>query len=204
MLDVIIVTYNRPIMVSEILDMLECQDSPVNVIISDDGGDCVLDWRRYTCVGKYLWTKHFGYQRVARYNEALKYVANPGVVFLDDDVVPQGTSWSKAFEAQLDAKTAVIRGLHVTDDGSLALPPWFSTTNVCFNTPIMLNVIRGLDMRYNGNYGYEDLDMGILVEKKALLVTTGTPETAAKHKGIPRRGNIDINKKLYCEKWGLA
>lgn len=184
-----------------VLSILDRQKVPVRVIISDDGGVGNYECLRYACVHKYIWETHTSYQRVARINDGLRYV-DDHVVLLDDDCIPESDGWSFGFTSEASLFGGVIRGLHVTEHGKYDIPPWFSTTNVYFPKGV-LESVGGMDIAYNGHYGYEDIDLGNRLQKSGVQVDVSVNcLTAVRHVGNPRGADINHNKQVFIDRWG--
>lgn len=200
MIDIIIGSYNRLHFLQRTLDMLRGQTC--YIIIADDGSD---DKPVFTPeVHKYAWTKHDAYSRVARFNEGLAYCECDYVVFLDDDCIPVSKNFAAEYTRLLSVNQ-VVKGLFLTEDGSVKEAPWFSTCNIGFQTKFIKD-IGGFDPAYNGRYGYEDADLGLEVRRRNAIPALGNFDTSVKHEGKPYAGDRsggEQNRDYYCKKWNI-
>lgn len=202
---VVIVTYNRAVLLTRVLLKLLEQHLRPQIILCDDGGDLgalpadLID----ACVSKYIWTKHSRYQRVARFNEGMAAVTTPKAILLDDDQLPSYPTFTEDYSAQLE-EAPIVRGLGIDATNACRMPTWFSTANLGIRTHVW-KTIGGFDPAYNGNYGYEDHDLGKRIEVANLTVVPGLEGTCCGHLGLPYSGDRDsqeVNQRYYYQKWG--
>lgn len=203
---VVVITYQRPRMLSELVAVLEAQTIKPRIIIADDGTEHPA-WsycrERFDGV---IWHKHDGYQRVRMAVLGLAMVQTRSAILLDDDQLPLSHYFVEAYLRQLSESfgRTVVRGLGVTESGSYDLPPFFSTANI--GIP-MATWTPTFDMRFNGHYGLEDRDYGRTLKAHGIGEVRGHVDTVTRHLGTPYNQvnpNVDLarNERVYFEKWG--
>lgn len=203
---VVIVTFDRQPMLNELLYKLSQQTVVPEVIVNDDGTRQHLDGHEWPIIKRYLWHERNGYHRVARYNEAVKLVETPYLVMLDDDCIPDHDIFVEHYLDGLKV-SPVVRGLMRDEQMAPAdakLTPWFSTANIGFETGLCQD-LGPFDMNFDGRYGFEDNDLGLIVEKGFPFIA-GTAGTAVLHRG-PQRPALHVgyeaNRAYYKQKWNL-
>lgn len=196
-----IVSYNRINVLTDTLDILSKQTIPCKVIICDDGSRDIINPNKYPIISKYLWNKDAGYTRVERLNQIMNECNTRYLIYLDDDCIPQSYNFVEYYLSELK-KYDVVRGI-ISFYGGQTASSWFSCANVGFN----LNKIKelgGFDMNYNGNYGYEDVDIGKMIEKAGYSVSLFPEGTNVLHVCTMKSGTIfGDNEKYFKEKWNL-
>lgn len=201
-LTVVIATFERVEMLTELIENLVSQIESVDIIVCDDGTSPFSLSDGYRHVKRYVWApRDGGYHRVLRYNEGVLLAKTDYVVMLDDDCVPVSTGWSKNHLLELQS-AEVVRGVFF-EGGNFALAPWFSSINVSMRTDLARQM-GPFDMGYDGNYGHEDLDLGKEVEHRKLNVRTGGDGTAVIHRGVQRHEyHIGLEKNIayFKSKW---
>ena len=201
-ISVVICVHNRMKFLAETLGILEKQTVAPEVIVVDDGEAWSL--ASWPCVQTYIHQRPDGlYNRVAKFNLGVRLATTPIVILLDDDCIPQSADFCAAYlESSRDAY--VVRGMFL-DGADQKLTPWFSTANIGFARGFF-NELGGFDVRYDGRYGYEDVDMEKMIAMTNVTVNVGSAATAVLHVGESFSGDrvaAQINERLYREKWGL-
>lgn len=204
-ISVVVVTYNRPDMLALLIDGLLQQTVRAELIVCDDGSKIVPNYL-IDRLDRYNWVADDGrYHRVARFNEGCKFATAPCILLLDDDTIPAGATYLQAHLTGL-GYADVCRGMGVNSDGKPELPPWFSSTNLSMHREVA-EKFGPFDPAYDGNYGYEDTDLGCHLEQAGVSIIPGDAFTSAEHYGRPYSGDRDsqkINHDYYCKKWGIA
>jgi glycosyltransferase involved in cell wall biosynthesis len=205
-IDVIIISYNRNDLMLKVLRTLKNQTiKNFNVIISDDGSNSLINPNDFPFIKKYIWNFDDGYHRVARLNEAIDYCVSEKVILLDDDCIPLYDTFLESYIKILNDYD-VCRGKIRFRDGYDSVA-WVSCANIGFRLK-KLKKIGCFDVNYDGNYGFEDLDIGNLIKKKKLSVSPFIEGTTTNHHGKDYKDGdrseliIGKNKKYYNEKWG--
>ena len=215
MISVIVATYNRPADLCSLLAALRNQTEPVEVVVADDGtkspsvqGD------------RYLWRKDDGYHKSWMVNQAVRMASGDVLAFLDDDCLPVFSEWAvNHLKALQDARVSrgpfgLCRKVNGRNEWLNSMT--FGTRGAywsCINTVMsrdVWNQVGGYDERFDGAYGFEDIDFGLTIQKLGLSVAESSRRTMVEHSGEPyciRDGQIDEsisarNKELLEEKWG--
>ena len=205
-IDVCITTYNRNDRLLQTLNILSQQTNmDFNLIINDDGGKTTIDPNDYPIITKYIWNKDDGYHRVARFNESVSLCNSPNIILMDDDCIPNGINF---IQSHLDVlkNSDVCKGVVRFPDGSKA-DGWFSTANLGIRKSVIEDI--GLfDVKFDGNYGHEDQDLGNRLKNTNYIINNGNDDTIVNH-GIEIYANgdrsdkiIGHNTKYFIEKWG--
>ena len=206
LIDVIITTYNRNDTLIETLSILSNQTiKNFNLIINDDGSKDIINLNNYEIITKYIWNKDDGYHRVARFNESISMCVSPNIILLDDDCVPQSEYFLESY-INLLSEYDVVRGLKFFPNGD-GLGGWFSTTNLGI-TKNVYDSIGLFDINFDGNYGHEDIDLGIRIQNKNFKMCIGNENTKVIHgyemyaDGDRSENIIGPNTKYFVDKWG--
>jgi glycosyltransferase involved in cell wall biosynthesis len=208
-LSVIVTTYNRPKLGARIADALRSQrDVEVEFVAMDDGSDPFYDLKPDVQVRR----EDDGYHHLWCINEGLQAASNSLVVFLDDDTVPQGIRWAVEHLRVLEECDA-SRGpfAMVLYDGPRLL--WsspimygrigthFTTTNVGFRKELLMG-LGGMDLSFDGHYGFGDLDLWLRMEDAGMTVGYAGNDAFALHLGKPNGGDPSRNRELLARRWG--
>ena len=225
---VIIGSYARPEMLRHILRALSEQELVcLTTIVADAGslrvpsivGDTPDILLRYKDDGKY--------HRVRSFNDGAQLARTSHIIFLDDDTIPLTPFWAathvrrliqepRAFtrgpvhilmsDADVSVTEATLQEVRSIDWPHAELG-WFSTTNLGFRRSTW-DAVGGLDSAFDGNYGFEDKDLGRTVEAAGLQSAILPALSCALHPSvhfaqrvIPRPKDRSINKKLFKAKW---
>lgn len=207
MVDVVICSHNRAGFLRETLSVLERQGEACRAIVvddSDDQNETLGLLKASPICDRFAWFRPDGlYHRVAKFNFGVNMAVAENMVLLDDDCIPLGEDFIAGYlEAFKDAPIVRGRFLH---EGKRTLPPWFSTANIGMSRSVFY-AIGGFDARYDGRYGYDDVDIEKSIQRYKFPVAIGGDATCARHVGEPFSGDrvaSQINEKLYREKWGL-
>jgi len=208
LIDIIIVTYNRFDLLTELLDKLNNQNiKEFNVIITDDGSSKLINPIEYDFVKMYLWHKNEGCCKVARLNEAFKLCESDYVLCMDDDVIPVYDNW---IETHLDnlKRFDVSRGIVEFPNGGGNANTWFMGSNYALKNKTIED-IGYYDMNYNGNYGFDDNDFGEIIKENKLICSNFVENTKVIHKGVGYADNdrsekiIGHNLNYFISKWGF-
>jgi len=191
--------------------------SPRMPFIKDKKPDVFL---RYRDDGKY--------HRVRSFNDGVLLARSNYVILLDDDTIPLTTLWAATHVRRLNEEPrAFVRGLvHIlTADanatvtqgllhqaGSVDWPHatlgWFSSTNLGFRRSTW-DAVGGFDPAFDGNYGFEDLDLGRTVDAAGMPSLVLPTLSCALHSSvhyaqrtIPRPKDRSTNENVFLKKWG--
>lgn len=154
-------------------------------------------------------------------NKAVSMASGDILIFLDDDARPRGKTWVEAHLERLET-TQISRGPfflgYAGEDGEFVqlssyvfgIPgtPW-SSVNTAMKKSVW-DALGGYDERFDGAYGFEDVDFGLKVGKAGIRYGRTLHGATVEHIGKPyceKDGKIDEsimerNKKLLEEKWG--
>lgn len=209
-IDICITTYNRIGNLKKILDILSNQtEKDFNLIINDDGSrdDQIINPNDYPIITKYIWNRDDGYHRVGRFNESIKLSVSPKIIILDDDCIPQSNKFVESYINLLNDYD-LVRGNIVFPNGQMA--HWFSTANLGLNRSLYER-IGFFDENFDGNYGYEDIDLGYRIEndKNINICKYCNNDTLVKHgietyKDGDRSYDVIGKNKEYLEnKWNI-
>lgn len=203
MLDIIVITYNRKKMLEELIESLEFQSfQDFSLIIADDGSKEVINPLQYKKISAFICARDTGYNKTARLNDAIKYIKNDKVLFLDDDCLPSNENYLKKINNDLDEYDLVF--------GSVFFNCGLTPTNKSGqNWAVRAKHLNGIqfDMSYNGRYGFEDWDMFEQLEAKGLKIAPISEETKVIHRGklynngIRQTPDILCNTQIYNQKW---
>jgi GT2 family glycosyltransferase len=212
----VIVTYNRREMLTDLIARLRGQTVPVEIVVSDDGS------REPVVMGdRYLWRRDDGYHRTGMVNKGASMASGDVLLFLDDDTRPRGRMWVqshlKVLETAQISRGPFFLGSAGEDGKFVQLSPYvfgmpgtyWSSVNTAMPKSVW-DALGGYDERFDGAYGFEDIDFGLKVGKAGVRVGRALHGATVEHIGkchCERDGRIDEsimarNKKLLEEKWG--
>jgi GT2 family glycosyltransferase len=218
-LSVIVATYNRPELLARVCDKLKDQrEVQVEVILADDGSNPKPDVR----CDRHLWRMDDGlFHKAWCVNQAVRLATFDCVAFLDDDTVPEKDVWAQTHLATLEdyeiARGPFAMALYDGDKlKSLSSTMYgtrrhyYAATNTSMRKSTFMR-LGGYDERYDGHYGYEDIDLGLKIAEAEILVGYASMSAFATHLGesycADGKGGLDAspterNKELLYEKWG--
>ena len=202
--DICITTYNRNERLKMTLQLLSNQTNMnFNLIINDDVSKQLIDPNEFPIITKYIWNKDNKYNRVERFNESILKCVSPCIIILDDDCLP---IYNTFIDAHLEClkHTDFSKGT-VKFPGGWEADGWFSTANLGFNR----NVIKeyGLFLpEYNGNYGYEDMDLGEEIKTMKLRVIDNKNAPVMTGSDMYLNGDrsdaiVGINRAIFEKRW---
>jgi GT2 family glycosyltransferase len=208
-LSVIVATYNRPELLARVCNVLWDQKGlEVEVIVADDGSD-PKPVVRCDC---HLWRADDGFHKAWCVNRAVELASFDCLAFLDDDTVPEKNVWAQTHMEML-GKFEVVRGPFamalyngdrlISSRSSMygTRGHYYASTNTSMRRATF-EALGGYDERYDGHYGYEDIDLGLKIADAEIPVGYASMKAYALHLGDCRGDPTDRNRKLICEKWG--
>lgn len=212
---VIIATYNRSEMLVDLVERIRKQTVKAEIVVADDGTR-----NRVVCGDRYLWRQDDGYHKVWMVNRAVQVASGDVLVFVDDDTRPRNNRWLRAHLKALE-KGKASRGpfyLGRLEKGvfrqtsphifGLSGCYWATTNTAMYRT--VWDSIGGYDERFDGWYGFEDVDFGIRLKNARVRVVKPTADATAEHIGKPHCGEgagldaqqMNRNRLILEEKWG--
>ena len=193
---------------------------------------------RRSFVSIYMWLPRSGYRKVRNINAAFRVASRDKVIVLDDDVIPASNYWAAALirhwnlnkECIIHGHTMIFSLNSEKDDPTISLaqfpgpggnsafskfdplsigPLYFVTFNTLFEKSAWAR-IGGMDIAYDGFYGYEDIDMGNRVKKLNVCEKLCTYDCLTYHLGVYHLSKNNMsggigalrNHAVYLKKWG--
>jgi glycosyltransferase involved in cell wall biosynthesis len=207
--DVIILTYNRKEFLLRILSILEQQQgSSFNVIITDDGTADPINPSKYKIIDKYIWAKDEGYGRVSALNCAIDLAVSKNIIILDDDCIPQKTSFVAGHVGALKEHDISPGRIFFPSDNAYC-SGWASTANVGFNTKMIKDVGK-FDPYLDGFYGQDDAMLALTLRKNGYTNRaeehddTLVHHIGAMYAGGDRSWDVVGHNTQYCiDKFGI-
>jgi len=213
--DIIILTYNRKELLVQVLEKLKTQTiQDFNLILTDDGSKELINPNEYPFIKKYIWDFDEGYNRVNKFNECIDMCVSDKIIILDDDCVPLHDTFLETHVSNLnlfDISKGIIRFKDpFASSKGLTLDPqkWFSTVNIGFKKNI-ISELKGFDPEFNGHYGFEDVDLGLRVDKGGFTISSFIESSSVLHLGVMYKDGdrsdevIGHNKNYFIKKWGF-
>ena len=133
--NIVIVTYNRRKLLTEILERLSCQtEKDFEVIIQDDGSreNERINPDNYSFIKHYDIYPDDGYHRVLRFNQGIEKCNSEYIILMDDDVIPVYKTWLESHIKNL-RQYDVSRGIVRFPNGGVAhgaRTSWFTSCNI--------------------------------------------------------------------------
>jgi len=209
-ISVIILTYNRPRGPQSIIEKLP---PGLEIAVIDDGSDkdpVIPDGVIYESL-----RPKEGCRAASCRNRGIELTTRPKIVFLDDDVVPSpGLIFAHSLALQMyDVSLGLLCNQSFnpdTDERTLFFIRRTSLWRFCWTGNLavrraMLSKVGNFDTMYDGDYGYEDLDLGkrmALAGGKFIL----NHMALALHPEVRMVDDADpmviANLKKFEEKWG--
>ena len=218
---VIIGAYNRVGSLSAILRALRDQKlvGSIEIIVADAGSEppVLQQIHGYDFVDVSLhWKADGKYHRVRSFNEGVRIAKHDIVLLLDDDVIPASEYWVHSALAAFNAspELSIVR-MPLLLDSHLQLKSDLSDIDkhlhhmqlsafdynfVQFTTANLAiyksrwNEIGGLKSRFDGKYGFEDLDFHKAAKERGLHYGVSNRHGCAVHVGtFFRKRNISVN-----------
>ena len=215
-ISVIIATYNRQNLLKSLIEWVRKQNIPSEIVVADDGSESPV-----VCGDKYLWRKDDGFHKAWMVNKASEMATGDILVFMDDDTRPRSRLWLHAHLKALQSGP-VSRGsfylgrldnagkFHQYSPYIFGLPgtSW-SLTNTAMKREVWED-LGGFDERFDGSYGFEDVDLGIRIKESRIRVSKAVNTATAEHIGKRYCGEeafaddprMARNKAILEDKWG--
>jgi glycosyltransferase involved in cell wall biosynthesis len=180
-LSIIIVTYNRHVLLRALLEKLRQQEKVnLQIIVADDGSSPAAFFEHL--IDRYIWRKDDGFNKTELLNLSAQISTADNLLFIDDDCVPYGNLWAASHLETLGHSDVSIGGIefYKVDDATgeiLEKYPFvtgvpgthFTAVNVGIRKD-KFDFIGRFDAAFNGNYGHEDTDLGLRIQKHRLNV----------------------------------
>ncbi len=218
---VIILTYNRPNLLDELLDALHHQSNTqeFGIYITDDGtkpSEALRPPMRHEefcwpLVKAYHWRADEGYHRVACFNDMFDFVPGNKVILMDDDCIPLSTMFVAQHALNLDNYDFSPGNILHTGHGT-GYCGWMSTGNLGIKRSSMQQIRQSgvFHSEYDGYYGHEDKDLEQSIEYygfKKCPFDVNSISTVVVHKGEfyadsdRSEAVIGRNTKLFNKRW---
>lgn len=214
-ISVIIATYNRYDMLDELLGKLKRQTLPCEIVVADDGSP-----EPRARGDRYLWRKDDGYHKAWMLNRAVQMASGDVLVFMDDDMHPRSRLWLqshlKALQQGDISRGPFYVGCRVDGQFRQVSPYMFGMPGTfwsCSNTAMAREAwdkVGGFDERFDGEYGFEDVDFGLRVYQAGLRPVKAAQTSTAEHIGDLHcqvdttfdHEKLARNRTILEEKWG--
>lgn len=213
---VVIATYNRSDLLVDLVESVRRQTVRSEIVVADDGSR-----NRVVCGDRYLWRQDEGYHKVWMVNRAVQMASGDVLAFLDDDTRLRSNRWLETHLKALQ-QAPVSRGPfylgRVESNGAFrqfssyvfGIPGMFWSCTNTMMTREVWDTLGGFDERFDGHYGFEDVDLGLRIKEAKIRVARALPATTAEHVGgiFCSEGNdinnvkMERNRVILEKKWG--